>query len=88
MTTHTENHQPNSELTLHDRTSSPLSVRAITLSLTKLDDQLIECRLTLSVNPKLYQRIDTQSLFNLKPELRGAFTSQPIPTLTRHQNRN
>jgi len=80
MTTHTENHQPDSELTLRDRTSSPLSVRAIALSLTKQDDQLIECRLTFSVNPEFYQRIDTQSLFNLKPELRGPFTSEFLPS--------
>jgi hypothetical protein len=80
MTTHTENHQPNSELTLRDRTNSPLTVCATNLSLTKLDDQLIECRLTLCVNPELYQRIDTQSLFNLKPELRGAFQSEFLPS--------
>ena len=64
------------KLILYDRTNSPLTVRATNLSLTKQEDQLIECRLTLSVNPELYQRIDTQSLFNLKPELRGAFTGE------------
>jgi len=80
MTTDTENHQPNSELTLHDRTNSPLTVRATNLSLTKQEDQLIECRLTLFVNQELYQRIDTQSLFNLKPELRGAFTGEFLPS--------
>jgi hypothetical protein len=75
MTTHTENHQLDSKLTLRDRTPSPLNVRAVSLSLTKLDHQLIECRLTFFVNPELYQRIDTQSLFNLKPELRGSLTA-------------
>jgi hypothetical protein len=75
MTTHTENHQLDNELALHDRTDSPLTVRATNLSLTKLDDQPIECRLTFSVNPEIYQRIDTQSLFNLKTELRGSLTA-------------
>jgi hypothetical protein len=80
MTNYTENHQPDSELTLRDRTNPPLTVRATNLSLTKQEDQLIECRLTFSVNPELYQRIDTQSLFNLKPELRGAFPSEFLPS--------
>src|SRR4028118_773346 len=75
MMAKTETYQPDRELTLRDRTDSPLTIRATNLSLTKLDDQLIECRLTLSVNPELYQRIDTQSLFNLKPELRGTLTA-------------
>jgi hypothetical protein len=70
----------NSNLTLSDASPSPLTVRAVSLSLTKQDDQLIECRLTFSVNPELYQRIDTQSLFNLKPEFRGAFTSEFLPS--------
>ncbi len=81
MVSPTESHLINTELILHD--SSPLTVRAIALSLTQQEDQLIECRLTLSVNPELYQHIDTQSLFNLKPELRGAFTGefQPSPDI-------
>lgn len=70
------------ELTLHDRTQSPLPIHTITLSLTKQDDELIECRLTFQVNPELYQRIDTEALFNLKPEVRnplsaGEFLPEP-----------
>ncbi|MEG4395801.1 YbjN domain-containing protein [Microcoleus sp. BROC3] len=89
MNTKTENHQLDSKLTLRDseallhsadRPPSPLTVRATNLSLTKQEDQLIECRLTFSVNPELYQRINTQSLFNLKPELRGAFQSEFLPS--------
>ncbi len=74
-TTNTENYQLDSELSLQDRTQSPLTVHAIALSLTKQDDQLIECRLTLRVNPELYQRIDSDALFNLKPEVRGSFSA-------------
>ena len=75
MVDKTETHQINIDLTLHDSFQSPLTVRAIALSLTKQDDQLIECRLTLIVNPELYQRIDTDALFNLKPEVRGSFSA-------------
>jgi len=76
MKAKTEHCGLNSDLTLGDASPSPLTVRATNLSLTKQEDQLIECRLTFSVNPELYQRIDTLSLFNLKPELRGAFTGE------------
>ncbi len=75
MTIDTQNHQLNSELTLHDRTQSPLIVHAVTLALTKQDDELIECRLTFQVNPELYQRIDTETLFNLKPEVRNPLSA-------------
>jgi hypothetical protein len=82
MTTNTENRELDSELTLHDSFQSPLTVHAVTLALTKQDDELIECRLTFQVNPELYQRIDTEALFNLKPEVRnplsaGEFLPEP-----------
>ncbi len=74
MTTAADNYYLDSDLTLRDRSQFPLTLHAIALSLTKQDDQLIECRLTLIVNPELYQRIDTDALFNLKPEVRGSFS--------------
>jgi len=82
MSAHTEHCQLNSELNLHDRTHSPLTVRAVSLSLIKQDDEVIECRLTFQVNPQLYQRIETEALFNLKPEVRrplsaGNFLPEP-----------
>jgi len=75
MSNKTENCHLDTELTLRERTFSPLTVRAIALSLTKQDDQLIECRLTLIVNSELYNRIDSDALFNLKPEVRGSFSA-------------
>ena len=75
MTTYTENCHLDSELTLRDRSHSPLSVHAVTLSLTKQDYTLIECRLTFQVSPELYQRIETEALFNLKAELRGSLSA-------------
>jgi hypothetical protein len=67
--------QLDKKLTLHDRTPSPLPIYTVTLTLTKQDDTLIECRLTFQVSPELYQRIETEALFNLKPELRGSLSA-------------
>ncbi|MEQ8996792.1 MAG: YbjN domain-containing protein [Coleofasciculus sp. B1-GNL1-01] len=75
MTTKTETCYLNSELILRDRTPSPLPIHAITLTLTIQDNELIECRLTFHVNPQLYQRIDTEALFNLKPEVRNPLSA-------------
>jgi hypothetical protein len=53
-------------------------------NLTKQDDTLSECRLTFQVSPELYQRIETEALFNLKPELRGSLSAgdfQPEPDI-------
>jgi len=87
MTTHTENYQLNSELTLYDSSQSPLTVRLVTLILTRQDDTLIKFRLTFQVTSELYERIDTEALFNLKPELRGTlsngeFLSEPNIEIT------
>ncbi|MEH1813547.1 MAG: YbjN domain-containing protein [Nostoc sp.] len=76
MVDQTENHQINTELTLHDSSQSPLTVRAIALTLTKQNNELIECRLTFQVNLQLYQRIDTAALFNLKPDARNPLSSE------------
>jgi hypothetical protein len=82
MNAKTDSCNLNDELTLRDRTHSPLTVRAVSLSLIKQDDEVIECRLTFFVNPQLYQRIETEALFNLKPEVRrplsaGNFLPEP-----------
>lgn len=72
METITENYQLNSDLTLTAPSGSPFFVRAVALALTQENNQLIECRLTFKVKPELYQRIDTEALFNLKPQVRGS----------------
>ena len=74
MTTNNENSQPNSQLTLYDSSNSPLAVREADLILTKQESQFVEARLTFSVELELYQHIDTQALFNLKPEVRTFLT--------------
>lgn len=82
MMVQTEHYYENSELNLHDRTTTPLPIHAVTLALTIQDDELIECRLTFQVNRQLYQHINTEALFNLKPEVRnplsaGEFLPEP-----------
>jgi len=84
MEPETEHYPLDSDMTLHDSTTTPLTVRAVSLSLIKQDDEVIECRLTFKVNPQLYQRIDTEGLFNLKPEMRRPLSAgnfQPEPDI-------
>lgn len=71
MEVKTEHCQLDSELTLRDRSQSPLTIHTVALALSKLDNEAIECRLTFHVNPELYQRIETERLFNLTPEMRS-----------------
>jgi hypothetical protein len=49
-----------------------LPIHSLTLTLTPAN----ECRLTVQINPETYQRIETEALFNLKPELRGTFSAE------------
>lgn len=84
MIAKTENYQLNSELTLHDSTQIPLTLPTSTLTLTQENEQIIDCRLTFHVNIEIYQRIDTNALFNLKPEIRGLLSAgdfQPSPDI-------
>jgi hypothetical protein len=84
MSKTTEHCQLNNELTLHNRSESLLTVRVVDLSLTKQEDTLSKCHLTFQISPEHYQRIDTEALFNLKPELRGPFpvgNFQPEPNI-------
>ncbi len=74
------------ELTLNN-SSNPLTISATSLSFTKEDNEIIECRLTFSVNPELYHHIYNEQLFNLKPELcsnfsNGEFLSEPNIEIT------
>jgi hypothetical protein len=76
MNAKTEHCHLDSELRLGDTSESLLSVRAVSLALTKQNDTFIECRLTFQVSPELYQRIDTEALFNLKPEVRSPLSAE------------
>lgn len=84
---HTETHALDSQLTLYDSSQVPLTIHTITLTLTTNNSTLIDFRFTFQIPPELYQRIDTEALFNLKPELRGSlshgeFLSEPNIEIT------
>jgi hypothetical protein len=87
MTTQTETRQLDTNLILQTSSHSSLIIHTQSLTFTKQDDTLIESCLTFQVNPEHYQRIDTEALFNLKPELRGTlsngeFLSEPNIEIT------
>ncbi len=71
MSAQIEHFHLNSKLQLHDSSKSYLNLYALNLSLTKQNNQITECHLTFCVTHQLYQRIDTEALFNLKPEIRA-----------------
>ena len=80
----TEHCYLNSDLTLYTHSQSFLTVHALALSLTKQDKEIIECHLLFCVTPEHYHRIDTEALFNLKPEVRTPLTNgdfQPSPNI-------
>lgn len=71
-----EKHPLSLDITFYDRTSpNPISTHAINIDLTTQDDTLQACRLTLRVSPETYKQIETQALFNLKPDIRGPFSN-------------
>ncbi|MUG97832.1 YbjN domain-containing protein [Scytonema sp. UIC 10036] len=72
----TKKPQLKTEITLHDFSQSPLKISLLTLNLTKQNDQLIECRLTFQVDIELYDRIDTDALFNLIPNVRNPLSTE------------
>ncbi len=60
------------ELILKAPSGSSLKVKNAAIFLPEED--ISECLLTFQVTPTLYHHIDTQALFNLKPEIRAPFT--------------
>jgi hypothetical protein len=66
----TDSYRLDLPLALKTPTGTPLIVQVEELSLTGIDDMLTECRITCKVSPELYQRIDTETLFNLKSDVR------------------
>nr|WP_246844490.1 YbjN domain-containing protein [Hydrocoleum sp. CS-953] len=75
MSSHTENFPLEKELTFNYSSNSPLKIHTTSLSLTKQNNQITECHLTFSITYQLYQRIDTEALFNLKPEIRAPLSA-------------
>ncbi|MEE3718571.1 YbjN domain-containing protein [Tumidithrix elongata RA019] len=67
-----------SNLTFLDPQKVPLNLQILELTLTRQEDEVLECRLTLQVSPEIYQRIDVDSLFNLNPEFRIPFPQKTL----------
>lgn len=70
----------NSELTLWENSLSFLPLPIAILSLASHDEQLNKCHLNFEVNVILYQQIDAQALFNLKPEIRSSCSVSDFQT--------
>jgi hypothetical protein len=66
----TDSYHLDQQLVLKTPTGNPLIVQVEELSLTEVGDTFTECRITCKVSPELYQRIDTETLFNLKSDVR------------------
>ncbi len=73
MSVHTKHFHFGSQLSLHDSLKSYLNVCVcvLNLSLTKEKNQITQCNLSFCATNQLYQRINTENLFNLKPEIRS-----------------
>ncbi|MBD2449263.1 YbjN domain-containing protein [Nostoc sp. FACHB-152] len=74
-----EIYQINSKLTFLYKISLPIIIHAIALSITKQNNELIDCRLTFKVNSQVYNRIETEELFSLKPDIRNFESVKFIP---------
>lgn len=70
-----ENFSLEKELILDRESDSPFKIRTTSLSVSKQENQIIECHLTFWVTLQLYDRIDRENLFNLKPEIRSPFSA-------------
>ncbi len=71
MSTTTSHWEIDGELQFGTPVGAPLIARGIDLALEREDGVLNEARLTFSVPPELYQRIDEEELFHLQPNVRG-----------------
>jgi hypothetical protein len=84
MTNDPETIQLKNELILQDCSLCSLPICKVCLNLTRQNNEIIECHLTFYIPPEIYHRIETQALFNLKPELRTPLTNsdfQPSPDI-------
>jgi hypothetical protein len=64
----------NQEITLLKLSKLALQLPVQELVLLSKNSEIIECRLVFQVDYPLYQTIDTEALFNLKPEARSPLT--------------
>lgn len=65
-----------SPLTLYAPTGIPLALSSPELVLTLIEEGIESCQLRFRVPLELYERIDAEAWFNLKPEVRGTFAEK------------
>jgi hypothetical protein len=63
------------ELCLFNSSRRPFSLQATNLRVIGHQSQIHECRLSICTTTKLYQQLESESLFNLKSELRGSLNA-------------
>ena len=74
-----------SDLTLYDALTSPITLCKPNLSLIREDSAIIGCRLCCQVSFEQYQNIDAGALFNFESELRGPLVGgEFLPDLDLH----
>lgn len=71
MATSTSHWEIDGELRFATPSGASLSVHGVDLALDRLDGVLNEARLTFTVPPEGYRRIDSEELFNLSHDARG-----------------
>ena len=71
MATSTSHWEIDGELRFATPSGAALPVHGIDLALDRVDGVLNEARLTFTVSPELYRRIDAEELFNLSRDVRG-----------------
>ncbi|MEQ9356519.1 YbjN domain-containing protein [Coleofasciculus chthonoplastes] len=75
-------HSFSSQLSFFGDLESPLTVSRLELAIAGWDENTTRCHLTFQVTPERYRRIDTESLFNLKPEIRSPFSNGAFQSAT------
>ncbi|MGB3694722.1 MAG: YbjN domain-containing protein [Spirulinaceae cyanobacterium] len=83
MSLKTQSQQINKALTLYESSQGSYDFHISSLFITKQEEEIIECRLTLQISLETYQHINSNALFNLKPEIRNSATTkfQPSPEI-------
>lgn len=64
-----QNNQVDNDVTFIDSSQLPLKIKLINISYETKDREITEFQIILQVSLEVYQQIETQNLFNLKPEI-------------------
>lgn len=67
MESSTEHYSFRSKLSFLEHVESTLNLLGIELAIVTQNNNITECYLTFQVSPDIYQRINKEALFNLKP---------------------